>query len=105
MPARVVESGPAAGVVAAALIGRQLGRPDLLSFDMGGTTAKASLIAGGQVAVTPEYEVGSQGNVSRWLPGTGHPIRVPVIDLAAVRAGGGSSPRWADDRQDGEGGK
>src|SRR3546814_19338792 len=81
MPARVVEAGPAAGVVAAGLIGRQLGRPDLLSFDMGGTTAKASLIAGGTVAVTPEYEVGSQGNVSRWLHGTGHPIRVPVIDL------------------------
>ena len=95
MPAMAVESGPAAGVVAAALIGRQLGRPDLISFDMGGTTAKASLIAGGEVAVTPEYEVGGHGNVNRWLHGTGHPIRVPVIDLAEVSAGGGSIA-WVD---------
>ncbi|MFN4087819.1 MAG: hydantoinase/oxoprolinase family protein [Alphaproteobacteria bacterium] len=95
MPAMAVESGPAAGVVAAALIGRQLGRDDLLSFDMGGTTAKASLITGGQVAVTPEYEVGGHGNVNRWLHGTGHPIRVPVIDLAEVSAGGGSIA-WVD---------
>ena len=95
MPASAVESGPAAGVVAAALAGRQLGVPDLISFDMGGTTAKASLIAGGDVAVTAEYEVGGGGNANRWLHGTGHPIRVPVIDLAEVSAGGGSIA-WVD---------
>jgi len=95
MPAAAVESGPAAGVVAAALAGRQLGLPDLISFDMGGTTAKASLIAGGEVAVTAEYEVGGAGNANRWLHGTGHPIRVPVIDLAEVSAGGGSIA-WVD---------
>jgi N-methylhydantoinase A len=55
MPAAAVESGPAAGVVAAALVGRQLGLPSVLSFDMGGTTAKASVIVGGEVAVTAEY--------------------------------------------------
>ena len=95
MPAAAVESGPAAGVVAAALAGRQLGFPDLISFDMGGTTAKASLIAGGEVAVTADYEVGGSGNAKRWMAGTGHPIRVPVIDLAEVSAGGGSIA-WID---------
>jgi N-methylhydantoinase A len=96
MPAAVVESGPAAGVVAASLIGRQLGVADLISFDMGGTTAKASVIAGGEIAVTAEYEVGGAANAKRWLHGTGHPIRVPVIDLAEVSAGGGSIA-WLDD--------
>jgi N-methylhydantoinase A len=96
MPAVVVESGPAAGVVAASLIGRQLGIADLISFDMGGTTAKASVIAGGEIAVTADYEVGGAANAKRWLHGTGHPIRVPVIDLAEVSAGGGSIA-WVDD--------
>ncbi len=95
MPAAIVESGPAAGVIAAALAGRQLGLADVISFDMGGTTAKASVIAGGEIAVTAEYEVGGSGNASRWMNGTGHPIRVPVIDLAEVSAGGGSIA-WID---------
>jgi N-methylhydantoinase A len=95
MPAMAVESGPAAGVIAAALAGRQLGRPNLISFDMGGTTAKASVIASGEVAVTAEYEVGGSGHANRWMHGTGHPIRVPVIDLAEVSAGGGSIA-WVD---------
>ncbi len=95
MPAMAIESGPAAGVIAAALIGRQLDKPNLLSFDMGGTTAKASLIKDGIVETTSEYEVGGDGNVNRWMNGTGHPIRVPVIDLAEVSAGGGSIA-WID---------
>ena len=95
MPAMAVESGPAAGVVAAALVARQTGRLDLLSFDMGGTTAKASLIRGGQYETTPEYEVGGGSSGNRWMNGTGHPIRVPVIDLAEVSAGGGSIA-WVD---------
>jgi N-methylhydantoinase A len=95
MPAMVVESGPAAGVVAAALVARQTGRLDLLSFDMGGTTAKASLIRGGRYETTPDYEVGGGSSMSRWMNGTGHPIRVPVIDLAEVSAGGGSIA-WVD---------
>jgi N-methylhydantoinase A len=90
MPAMAIESGPAAGVIAAALAGKELGLPNLISFDMGGTTAKASLIADGQIAVTAEYEVGGAGHSKRWLCGTGHPVRVPVIDLAEVSAGGGS---------------
>jgi len=95
MPAMTVESGPAAGVIAAALAGRQLGRPNLISFDMGGTTAKASVIVGGEIAVTAEYEVGGGGHANRWMHGIGHPIRVPVIDLAEVSAGGGSIA-WVD---------
>jgi N-methylhydantoinase A len=90
-----VESGPAAGVIAASLAGRQLQRPNLISFDMGGTTAKASVIANGEVSVTAEYEVGGSGHGNRWMHGTGHPIRVPVIDLAEVSAGGGSVA-WVD---------
>jgi N-methylhydantoinase A len=95
MPAIAVESGPAAGVVAAALLARQSGKLDLLSFDMGGTTAKASLIRGGQYETTPDYEIGGGPSMSRWMTGTGHPIRVPVIDLAEVSAGGGSIA-WVD---------
>src|SRR5437660_36110 len=95
VPAMAVESGPAAGVVAAALVARQTGRLDLLSFDMGGTTAKASLIRGGQYETTAQYEVGGGSSMSRWMNGTGHPIRVPVIDLAEVSAGGGSIA-WVD---------
>jgi N-methylhydantoinase A len=95
MPAVVVESGPAAGVVAAALVARQTGRENLLAFDMGGTTAKASMIRGGEYETTPEYEVGGGSSMSRWVHGTGHPIRVPVIDLAEVSAGGGSIA-WVD---------
>ena len=97
MPAALVESGPAAGVVASAALGDQLGVPDLISFDMGGTTAKASLIEGGQVTVTTDYEVGGSGSQRRrWLQGTGHPIKVPVVDLLEVSAGGGSIA-WVDD--------
>ena len=95
MPAMAVESGPAAGVVAAALVARQTGRGDIISFDMGGTTAKASLIRGGHYETTPDYEVGGGSSRTRWMNGTGHPIRVPVIDLAEVSAGGGSIA-WVD---------
>src|SRR5215469_5780825 len=95
MPAMAIESGPAAGVIAAALAGRELGLANLISFDMGGTTAKASLIADGEIAVTADYEVGGAAHSKRWLQGTGHPVRVPVIDLAEVSAGGGSIA-WID---------
>jgi N-methylhydantoinase A len=82
-------------VVAACLAAHQTGRLDLLSFDMGGTTAKASLIRNGQYETTPEYEVGGKASGNRFMNGTGHPIRVPVIDLAEVSAGGGSIA-WVD---------
>ena len=95
IPVNSIESGPAAGVIAAQLIGLQINEPDLISFDMGGTTAKASLIRDGKIEITAEYEVGGSGSQNRWVTGTGHPIRVPVIDLAEVSAGGGSIA-WVD---------
>ncbi|MEF2074058.1 hydantoinase/oxoprolinase family protein [Consotaella aegiceratis] len=95
MPAQAVESGPAAGVIAAALVGEQLGEDRIISFDMGGTTAKASVIVDGEIVVTADYEVGGAAHASRFIAGTGHPIRVPVIDLAEVSSGGGSIA-WVD---------
>ena len=95
MPAQAVESGPAAGVIAAALAGEQLGERQIISFDMGGTTAKASVIVDGEIVVTADYEVGGATHAKRWAGGTGHPIRVPVIDLAEVSSGGGSIA-WID---------
>ena len=95
MPAACIESGPAAGVIAASHVASHLGVSDLISFDMGGTTAKASLVVDGQVPVTAEYEVGGAGHSKRWMNGTGHPIRVPVVDLVEVSAGGGSIS-WID---------
>jgi N-methylhydantoinase A len=95
VPVVAVESGPAAGVVAASLLARQTRFANLISFDMGGTTAKASLIREGRYETTPEYEVGGGASGSRWMHGAGHPIRVPVIDLAEVSAGGGSIA-WLD---------
>jgi N-methylhydantoinase A len=62
---------------------------------MGGTTAKASLIRDGHYETTPEYEVGGGSSMTRWMSGIGHPVRVPVIDLAEVSAGGGSIA-WVD---------
>ncbi len=96
VPAMLTESGPAAGVTATVALGNVLELDQLISFDMGGTTAKASLINNGEVSVTTEYEVGGSGNVRRWLQGTGYPIKVPVVDLAEVSAGGGSIA-WLDD--------
>lgn len=96
MPAMAVESGPAAGVIAAQLAGRQLGRPDLISFDMGGTTAKASMVEEGEIARAQEYAVGAGIMIgSRLLTGAGYTLKVPAIDLAEVGAGGGSHV-WID---------
>ena len=95
-PVYMVESGPAAGVIAATYLGSQLGRSDLLSFDMGGTTAKAGLIQDGVPRVTKEYEVGAAANSSdHGGKGGGYPLRTPVIDLVEIGAGGGSIA-WVD---------
>jgi N-methylhydantoinase A len=96
-PQELVESGPAAGVIGAASAARELGMPDIISFDMGGTTAKASLIRGGVPAMNYEYEVGGAAHAGGFLQkGTGYPLRVPVIDLAEVGTGGGSIA-WVDE--------
>ncbi|HXA98743.1 MAG TPA: hydantoinase/oxoprolinase family protein [Candidatus Dormibacteraeota bacterium] len=90
-PVHVIESGPAAGVIATATLARQIGQPNAISIDMGGTTAKASVIEGYEIKRTGEFEIGgviSQG--SRLNRGTGFLLRVPAIDIAEVGAGGGS---------------
>jgi N-methylhydantoinase A len=90
-PVHVIESGPAAGVIATAALARRTGLSNVISIDMGGTTAKASIIEGGEIKRTGEYEIGgsvSQG--SRLNKGGGYLLRVPAIDIAEVGAGGGS---------------
>ena len=90
-PAFCIESGPAAGVMGAFHLGRLLDLGDLITLDMGGTTAKATLIEGGEILRSQEYEVGAGLNVGhRLLKGAGHVLKVPAIDLAEVGAGGGS---------------
>jgi N-methylhydantoinase A len=91
MPVHIVESGPAGGVVGAQALARAIGLPGIITFDMGGTTAKASIVENGEVTRAHECEVG--GGVissSRLLTGGGYILRVPAIDLAEVGAGGGS---------------
>jgi len=89
-PATVVESGPAAGVIAAAWLGEQTGTRDMISFDMGGTTAKAGTIRGRVPEVVPEYEVAGTIHMGRLVKGSGYPVRFPFIDLAECSAGGGT---------------
>ena len=90
-PMNIIESGPAAGVVGVQALIRQIGIAKAISFDMGGTTAKASLIENGELSRAPEYSVGGGVMIgSRLLSGAGYTLRVPAIDLAEVGAGGGS---------------
>jgi N-methylhydantoinase A len=96
-PVFMVESGPAAGAVAAASLGSALGHPNVISFDMGGTTAKASLIRNGQPNITKDYSVGgaAQSGTGAFGGASGYPIRTPVVDLVEIGAGGGSIA-WVD---------
>ena len=90
-PVRLIESGPAAGVIAARSLAAYLGEPDVIAFDMGGTTAKASLIENGQAFEAAEHEVGGGMNQSRlFIQGGGFTVRIPSLDIAEVGAGGGS---------------
>ena len=96
MPARIVECGPAAGVIGAAWAAQRAGYRDVITFDMGGTTAKASLIEAGQIAQTDEYEVGGGISLSsKLVKGGGYALKLPVIDISEVGAGGGSIV-WLD---------
>jgi N-methylhydantoinase A len=95
-PAHIIESGPAAGVVGAQALARKIGLGKLVTFDMGGTTAKASIVEDGEVSRATEYQVGAGiMHGSRLLTGAGYLLRVPAIDLAEVGAGGGSLV-WID---------
>ncbi len=95
-PVFMVESGPAAGVIASAYLGETIGCADILLFDMGGTTAKVGLIQDGRPSVTKDYNVG--GHAGAGIGGmslSGYPVRTPVVDLVEIGAGGGSIA-WVD---------
>jgi N-methylhydantoinase A len=95
-PIYMIESGPAAGVLAAARLAVEAGVPQVLSFDMGGTTAKACLIENGTPLEKPGGEVGGGATVAtRLFGGGGHAVRVPSLDIVEVGAGGGSIA-WID---------
>ncbi len=87
-PVAMMESGPVGGIIAAARVGTALGYPNVISFDMGGTTAKASLIQGGEPSIAPGYYVGGYAS--------GHPVMIPLVDIVEVGAGGGSIA-WIDE--------
>jgi N-methylhydantoinase A len=86
-PIRLVESGPAGGALAGVYWGRQVGHPDVLAFDMGGTTAKAVLTKHGELTITNQSEV---AHVHRFKRGSCLPLMVPMIELIEIGAGGGS---------------
>lgn len=91
LPMHIIESGPAGGVIGSQAIARASDLEDVITFDMGGTTAKTSMIAGGEVTRALDMQVG--GGImhgSRLLTGAGYALKVPAIDLAEVGAGGGS---------------
>jgi N-methylhydantoinase A len=89
-PINLVESGPAAGIIGAARIGERLGEPNVIYLDIGGTTAKCSLIEDGRPLLTTEYKL-------EWDPTrAGYPANVAVIDIVEIGAGGGSIA-WLDD--------
>ncbi len=95
-PIFIIESGPAAGVVGAQRLGDRLGLGDTIVFDMGGTTAKASIIVDGEYGTAPETEVGGGAALGhRMIRGGGYVVQAPTIDIAEVGAGGGSIA-WVD---------
>jgi N-methylhydantoinase A len=89
-PIRLVQSGPAGGVQATSLIGRLAGESELMCFDMGGTTAKACLIEGGEPTLSGDFEV---ARLSRFRKGSGIPLKVPSVDMIEIGSGGGSISR------------
>lgn len=89
-PVRLLESGPAAGALAATAYGQAAGQPNLLSFDMGGTTAKICVIEQGRPLIAHEFEV---DRIYRFKKGSGLPIKIPVIEMIEIGTGGGSIAR------------
>lgn len=86
-PVRMMESGPVAGVMGAATLAEGLGMPKVIPFDMGGTTAKTSMVKDGEVDISPGYFIGGYA--------TGHPMSLPVVNIVEVGSGGGSIA-WVD---------
>jgi N-methylhydantoinase A len=87
-PVSMMESGPVAGMIAAGRLARHLGLANAIGFDMGGTTAKSSLIIDGEAAIEEGYVIGT--------PASGQPMQLPVVDIVEVGAGGGSIA-WVDE--------
>ncbi|MBI1989210.1 MAG: hydantoinase/oxoprolinase family protein [Betaproteobacteria bacterium] len=81
-PVRMMESGPVGGTMAAAYVGKQLGYDNVVAFDMGGTTAKVSMVKKGEIEVSDGYFIGGEE--------TGYPLQLPVVDIIEIGAGGGS---------------
>jgi N-methylhydantoinase A len=88
VPVAMMESGPVGGVIAAGRVGAQLGYDNLITFDMGGTTAKTSLIKDREISIAQGYHIGGYAS--------GHPVMFPVVDIVEVGAGGGSIA-WIDE--------
>lgn len=95
-PVSIIESGPSAGVVASRFFADFFSLPRVLSFDMGGTTAKAGTVLNQTISLTTEYEVGGEVHSGRITKGSGYPARFPFIDLAEISSGGGSIA-WVDE--------
>jgi 5-oxoprolinase (ATP-hydrolysing)/N-methylhydantoinase A len=87
LPIRLLESGPAGGGLATSLFGALAGKKDVISFDMGGTTAKACMVENGRIEIAPMIEA---GRVHRFIKGSGLSIKAPVIEMIEIGAGGGS---------------
>jgi N-methylhydantoinase A len=92
IPITMIESGPASGVWGAAALGQIIGEPNVIALDIGGTTAKCGLIAGGQIKIKTDYMIG------RTRTSAGYPVMVPVVDLVEIGNGGGSIA-WVDEFQ------
>ncbi len=92
-PVHLIESGPAAGVIATSYLGGLIGMRNVISFDMGGTTAKLGLVENGAPKISPYFEVGSSAAAES--NASGYPVRTPVVDLVEIGAGGGSIA-WVD---------
>jgi N-methylhydantoinase A len=88
IPVAIMESGPVGGIIAAAEISREIGYSDVIAFDMGGTTAKVSLVRDNKPDIAQGYFIGGQAS--------GHPVMYPVVDIVEVGAGGGSIA-WLDE--------
>jgi N-methylhydantoinase A len=88
-PINLLESGPVGGVIGASVIGKLIGQPNVIALDIGGTTAKTSLIENGEVKITTDYRI------ERTPASPGYPVKVPVVDIVEIGAGGGSIA-WLD---------
>lgn len=90
LPINMLESGPVAGVFASAILGAQIGETDIIAFDIGGTTAKCSLIEDGEMKVSTDYYIEKNSRTA------GYPVKVPVVDIVEIGNGGGSIA-WVDE--------